>query len=602
MIKKINLFLLMSLLLNSASISLGCDENESSQSIHEKEPVVIKKIDEIALAVISELPPECRSEMGITESRAQGLWVRENHRDLMYRRMTEIVDRLEKTAGNYEGPELAQIHYVAEIFNHYKNYIGLMKEYKYLDVFLPFGYLLGQNLMDPLDFVFNNLNSLFIKNVSADVIAQRFASYVNGNDNTPLIPAVIGEIKRQIAEYGEETVYPYVTFLNGVIDNKTIETVLHEIEKMLPQQTALHTQFKEQITEYVDFVKNDLLPNARQSSLFPRPVYEILLRINGIYATPEELIERGQADFDAHFEKYRELANKIAAEKNDEQRYPQNNPGKVLQSLIADSSLSNKDEIVAMYKEIQNKVLRTAEDLDFITIPQGDIAMRVGTDAEEATFPVPHVNIPPFIGNTGEIRSEFVLCDVMGNASPVVAYPLTVHEGVPGHVQQFNGMLEKSLNLIETTLAMNSTNVEGWAHYTEYPFAETFQNAEKLGAYRDHLLRMARIFLDPQVNLGQITEDEVIRFQRDVVGFNDSTPQSEAKRYTYMCPGQATSYRYGAIQIMNLRDELQAQMGENFCLRSFHDHLLGFGLMPIHLIKNDLVAKMKKKEKNRHFA
>jgi uncharacterized protein (DUF885 family) len=69
---------------------------------------------------------------------------------------------------------------------------------------------------------------------------------------------------------------------------------------------------------------------------------------------------------------------------------------------------------------------------------------------------------------------------------------------------------------------------------------------------------------------------------------NSSIPrpavETEIRRYITW-PGQATSYKVGMIRIQQLRAKAEAELGDRFDIRSFHDAVLGGGAMPLVLLE-----------------
>jgi uncharacterized protein (DUF885 family) len=270
---------------------------------------------------------------------------------------------------------------------------------------------------------------------------------------------------------------------------------------------------------------------------------------------------------------------------------------KVLQALEHKTTIQDPKKVMELYRETQKSIESAIQKNHLLTLPAQPVIARASNEAEEAIMPVPHVNTPHFIDNNGSIRPEFVLCDLKAYGNPVVAYALMAHEGRPGHDLQFSRMLDQYLagqnDLIQNVVAMNSVNCEGWAHYAEYLMYPHCDNkAAQLSAIREQLLRTARMFLDPELNLGRLTFDQVKSFIRDQVGFTESVAQSEAERYSFLMPAQATTYRYGCVKIMELRDQLRKELGEKFNLKKFHDSLISFGLMPLDKTKEFIRDKM----------
>jgi uncharacterized protein (DUF885 family) len=55
-------------------------------------------------------------------------------------------------------------------------------------------------------------------------------------------------------------------------------------------------------------------------------------------------------------------------------------------------------------------------------------------------------------------------------------------------------------------------------------------------------------------------------------------------------PGQALAYKAGQIEILRLREEARAALGERFDIKGFHDTVLGSGPMTLPML-GGLVAE-----------
>ena len=168
--------------------------------------------------------------------------------------------------------------------------------------------------------------------------------------------------------------------------------------------------------------------------------------------------------------------------------------------------------------------------------------------------PAPHIDPPRLIGNTGE-PAEFVLPTSNPNAAPgtvmddfnydAIAWTLTAHEARPGHELQFASMLEQGVSTARVVFALNSANVEGWALYAEAVLKKYLPPEGQIGALQMRMMREARAFLDPMLNLGMIEPEAAKRFLMEEVMLSEPMAKQEVDRYTFQAPGQATSYFYG---------------------------------------------------------
>jgi uncharacterized protein (DUF885 family) len=156
------------------------------------------------------------------------------------------------------------------------------------------------------------------------------------------------------------------------------------------------------------------------------------------------------------------------------------------------------------------------------------------------------------------------------------------HEGNPGHHMQISIALElEDLPVFRTQAFFNSYQ-EGWALYSE-------ALAKEMGAYEDpysdfgrltgEMWRAIRLVVDTGIHAKGWTDEQAVSYFRQNSAFPETKAISEVQRY-FVWPGQATSYKIGMLKIQQLRAEAEAQLGEKFDIREFHDTILGGGPLP----------------------
>ena len=99
------------------------------------------------------------------------------------------------------------------------------------------------------------------------------------------------------------------------------------------------------------------------------------------------------------------------------------------------------------------------------------------------------------------------------------------------------------------------------------------------------LLRAARIWLDPMLNLGLVSAEEAKRVLMEDVMEDALGAQTEVDRYTFRSPGQATAYYYGYEHLQALRAQTELRLKNAFDDKAFHDFLLAQGLLPPELLQ-----------------
>ena len=175
----------------------------------------------------------------------------------------------------------------------------------------------------------------------------------------------------------------------------------------------------------------------------------------------------------------------------------------------------------------------------------------------------------------------------------------SVHEAYPGHYVQYLWSLKAPSRVRKIITA--TTNIEGWAHYTEQmmldngygqPGAGARDEREakflRLGQLQDALLRNARFIVGIQMHTGKMSFDEAVEFFQKEGYQSKETAVVETKRGagdpTYLY------YTLGKIEIMKLRADLMKKQGADFSLGRFHDQFLGQGFPPIKLAREVLLG------------
>lgn len=167
---------------------------------------------------------------------------------------------------------------------------------------------------------------------------------------------------------------------------------------------------------------------------------------------------------------------------------------------------------------------------------------------------------------------------------------LTYHEAVPGH--HFQRSLERAagLPLIRNMLGYSEFS-EGWALYAEQVAAEMgmYENDPygNLGRLQSELFRAARLVVDSGLHAKRWTRQEAIDYMAGVTGDTRAAVTREIERYS-VWPGQACSYKLGMLKINELRDHAEAELGEDFDLREFHDAVLHDGAMPLPVLEKKI--------------
>ena len=139
--------------------------------------------------------------------------------------------------------------------------------------------------------------------------------------------------------------------------------------------------------------------------------------------------------------------------------------------------------------------------------------------------------------------------------------------------------------------AWNSANVEGWGLYAESIMQEHLPLEGQFFALYMRLLRAARSFLDPMLNVGMLTPQQAKVFLMKELLLSEPMAAQEIDRYTSWMPGQAPSYYYGLMKLQSLRTQTEILLGDMFDQLAFHDFILGQGLLPPELLRKAVLEE-----------
>jgi len=364
----------------------------------------------------------------------------------------------------------------------------------------------------------------------------------------------------------------------------------YKIEGAEQPVATLHRQLE----DHLAFVSAEVLPKAREDFRLPRELYEFQLRQVGVDISGEELAQKAHRGFEQIQTEMQRIAARVAQQRG----LPSGNYRDVIRELK--KSQIPDDKVLDFYKRRLAQIEEIIRGHHLVTLPARAARIRLGTPAENAQQPAPHMVPPRLIGNTGE-QGEFVLpLSMPGKVEQkyddfnfdAAAWTLTAHEARPGHELQFASMVERGVSQARAIFAFNSVNAEGWGLYAEAITLPYMPDDGKLISLQLRLQRAVRAFVDPELQMGKWTPGSAREFLEKEVGLSEAFATSEVDRYTFRAPAQATAYYYGYLRLLELRDAAEKQLGARFDPLTFHDTILAQGLLPPDLMKRAVLAQL----------
>ncbi len=264
----------------------------------------------------------------------------------------------------------------------------------------------------------------------------------------------------------------------------------------------------------------------------------------------------------------------------DELGYPENGNLSILYGrVVQESGTLTGDAIIEEYEAIIEHAEENVGDVFDLT-PKADVVVIGVQNGGYYVRPSVDGSRPgAFYASAFGTEARF--------AMPTLAY----HEAIPGHHFQL-AIMQELPNLPSFRKGVSFTGyVEGWALYAEYLASELgFYEDDPygdLGRLQAEAFRAARLVVDTGIHTKGWTFNEAVDFMVEETGLPQRMVQGQIARYI-VWPGQSTAYKVGMIKMLDLRQEAEAQLGDQFDIKAFHNVVIGQGSLPLDMLETEV--------------
>lgn len=243
--------------------------------------------------------------------------------------------------------------------------------------------------------------------------------------------------------------------------------------------------------------------------------------------------------------------------------------------VVVDGGLVPEGSVVRVYEDI----IAAADarvDAAFESTPEAEVIVIGGDTGGFYIAPAPDGSRP------GAFYAR------VGGQEPRYAMPtLTYHEAIPGH--HFQIALSQQLDLPMFRRQSRFTSyVEGWALYAErLAFDLGWYDDDPygdLGRLQAEAFRAARLVVDTGIHARGWSFEMAVDYMVDNVGYSRRGMEGQIARYAAR-PGQATAYKVGMNELLELRDRTATALGASYDVRAFHSVVLGQGAVPLAILE-----------------
>ena len=388
--------------------------------------------------------------------------------------------------------------------------------------------------------------------------------------------------------------------------------IIHFFESDVPlafadaKDGALKQEFAEtngsviaSLNSYLNWLKTDLLPRSGGDFRIGAETFLKKLQYDEMVNLPlDRLLAIGYADMRRNREQFNRIAKELEPAKDphavlDELGHNHPAPDKLLDAFRAtfNSLLGyiRAHHLVTVPSDVRPTVEETPPFMRATTFASMDSPGPFETHATDSYF---NVTLPLPSMTPAEVEG------FMHSFNIGTVISTSVHEAYPGHYIQYLWSLRAPSRVRKIVTA--TSNIEGWAHYTEQmmldngygqPGAGAKDEREakflRLGQLQDALLRNARFVVGIQMHTGKMNFDEAVEFFQKEGYQSKETAMVETKRGagdpTYLY------YTFGKLEIQKLRDDFRAKKGGT--LRDFHDAFVVQGGLPLPLVRKILLGE-----------
>jgi uncharacterized protein (DUF885 family) len=387
----------------------------------------------------------------------------------------------------------------------------------------------------------------------------------------------------KVADVKQSLFYGPVTKIPAGFTASDKQRITDEYAKLITEQII------PSYTKLGDFLKNEYLPKARPTtglSALPNgdKYYKFLIRWwTTTEKTPEEIYQTGLAEVKRIRTTMDSVKNAVGFKgdlnaffnfmRNDKRFMPFKEPKEVLDSFhsILTKIEPNLDKMFGRKPKSPFEIRQTEAFRAASASAEYNPGSADGT--RPGIFYVPILDATKF-NTTSGFESLFL------------------HEAIPGHHYQISLQQENDKLPKFRRYAWYGAFGEGWALYTESLGKELGLYTDPyqyMGALGDEIHRAIRLVVDVAMHTKGMTREEAIKYMTDNEAIDEGGATAEIERYMAI-PGQALSYKIGALKIRELRKRYENMLGNDFDLADFHDEFLKDGVMPLEVAEGKMNA------------
>jgi uncharacterized protein (DUF885 family) len=264
---------------------------------------------------------------------------------------------------------------------------------------------------------------------------------------------------------------------------------------------------------------------------------------------------------------------------------------RVLDRLAAEGEVDN-DSIVGLCEQAMQETADFVREHDLVTVYDDPVKIIVMPEIHRGVAvaycdppgPLERESLPTYfaVSPTPEDWSADRVRSFYREYNAHMLHNLTVHEAMPGHVQQLAHNSRYVSDVPVRKALWSGTFVEGWAVYAEELMADAgyrsdqgLADAARMQQLKMQLRMTINAILDARVHAHGMTEQEAMALMMDR-GHQEEGEAAGKWRRVLLTSGQLSTYYVGYVEVADLARDLAAAR-PSAPMRERHDELLAHG-------------------------
>ena len=266
-----------------------------------------------------------------------------------------------------------------------------------------------------------------------------------------------------------------------------------------------------------------------------------------------------------------------------------------LQTFIenADSDMSflftstNYTSYEQMLDDIQDQMFDDFPKVESLEYEIKDMEEDVASDnGVAAYFQIPEID--------GDLKGQLRVNPNNNNMKAIDTYMTVAHEGMPGHMYQYNYAQEHISEPLRWSILASSAYQEGYATYAQYYSLRYLKGIKpkQLKAYSEYMLVIydALVLADIGIHYYNWDQEKCQKEIEENYGITIDEKQYKQLLYT---PCAFEPYYTGYEQIMDLKERAKNTLKSDYNEKEFHTILLDCGPAPFFIVEENMAKAWK---------